>query len=148
MRILVIWFGTNDACIKPSIKHVPLPKFIENIKHMVNLVRSPESPYHSPSTRVLLITPPPVDTRQRAVVLGRQDPPLPLDRAFEVTQAYAEGVKEAAAACKVSVVDVWSAIWKAAGEREEALNEFLSDGLHLTLDGYTVSVVGYEHRVS
>lgn len=118
----MVWFGANDACIKPSIQHVPLPKFIENIKHMVHLVQSPESPYHSPSTRVILITPPPLNTHQRAEDLGSRDPPLPLDRTFEATQAYAEGVKEAAATCKVSVVDVWSAIWKAAGEREEALS--------------------------
>ncbi|KAJ7905333.1 GDSL Lipase/Acylhydrolase [Mycena olivaceomarginata] len=121
----------------PSPQHVPLPKFIENIKYMVHLVHSAESPYYSPSTKIILITPPPVNTHQRAADLGSRDPPLALDRLFDTTKQYADGVKEAAATSKVPVVDIWTAIWNAAGENEEALSRYLSDGLHLTPDGYT-----------
>ncbi|KAJ7219125.1 SGNH hydrolase-type esterase domain-containing protein [Mycena pura] len=138
IRMLVVWFGANDACIKPSPQHVPLPNFIENLKHMVWLVHSPESPYYSPSTKIILVTPPPVNTHQWGGNLASRDPPLALDREFETTRAYAKGVIEAAVVSKVSVVDVWTAIWKAAGEEEVALSKYLSDGLHLTPDGYTV----------
>ncbi|KAJ7470598.1 SGNH hydrolase-type esterase domain-containing protein [Mycena latifolia] len=133
IRILVVWFGANDACIEPSIQRVPLPKFIENMKYIVHLMQSTD-----PSTKIILITPPPVNTHQRAADLASREPPFALDRTFDTTKAYAEGVKEAAAATKVSVVDVWTAIWKAAGEREEALSKYLSDGLHLHPEGYTV----------
>ncbi|KAJ7694204.1 SGNH hydrolase-type esterase domain-containing protein [Mycena rosella] len=133
IRILVIWFGANDATISSSPQHVPLPKFIENTKRLVNLVQSPESPYYSPSTRVILITPPPLNSHQRPA----RDPPV-ADRTFEITKEYAEGVKEAAAATKVSVVDVWTAIWKAAGENEASMSAYLSDGLHLKPEGYAV----------
>ncbi|KAJ6546521.1 SGNH hydrolase-type esterase domain-containing protein [Mycena vulgaris] len=139
IRILVVWFGANDACIEASFQHVPLPKFVENMKHMVHLVQSAESPYHSPSTRIILVTPPPINTYQRAADLAGRDPPLVLDRSFEAAKEYAEGVKRAAAATRVSVVDVWTAIWKAAGESEEALSKYLSDGLHLTPEGYAVT---------
>ncbi|KAJ7940803.1 SGNH hydrolase-type esterase domain-containing protein [Mycena leptocephala] len=138
IRILVVWFGANDSCIKPSPQHVPLPKFIQNIKHMVHLVQSAESPYYSPFTKIILITPPPVNTHQRVADLASRDPPLELDRLFDTTKQYAEGVKEAAAASKVAAVDVWTVIWKAVGENEEALARYLSDGLHLNADGYTV----------
>ncbi|KAJ7489866.1 SGNH hydrolase-type esterase domain-containing protein [Mycena galericulata] len=138
IRILVIWFGANDACIQPSPQHVPLAKFIENIKYIVRLTQSIESPYYSPSTKIILITPPPVNTYQRAADVGSRDPPLALDRNFETTREYAEGVKAAAAASQVSVVDVWTAMWKAAGEKEEALSEYLSDGLHLNANGYKI----------
>ncbi|KAJ7738517.1 SGNH hydrolase [Mycena maculata] len=121
IRLLVVWFGANDACIGPSPQHVPLPKFIENLKHII-----------------ILITPPPVNTYQRAADLNGRDPSLALDRMFETTKEYAEGVKAAAAASKVSVVDVWTAIWKAAGEREEGLSKYLWDGLHINADGYMV----------
>jgi len=138
LRLLVVWFGANDSCIKPSPQHVPLPKFIENIKHMVHLVQSAESPYYSPSTKIILITPPPVNTHQRAADLASRDPPLALDRLFDTTKQYVDGVKEAAAASKVAVVDVWTILWKAAGENEEALSRYMSDGLHLNSDGYTI----------
>jgi lysophospholipase L1-like esterase len=139
VRLLVVWFGANDAVIQPFSKHVPLPKFIENLNYMVHPVHSPESPYYSPSTKIILITPPPVNTYQRAAALASRDPPLPLDRLFDTTKQYAEGVKAAAAASKVAVVDVWTAIWCAASQDEQALSRYLSDGLHLTPDGYTAS---------
>ncbi|KAJ6547400.1 GDSL Lipase/Acylhydrolase [Mycena capillaripes] len=138
IRLLVVWFGANDACIEPSPQHVPLPKFIDNIKHMVHLVQSTESPYYSATTKIVLITPPPINSHQRKADLYSREPPQELDRLFGTTKKYAEGVKEAAAASKVAVVDVWTSIWEAAGENEEALSKYLSDGLHLTRDGYTV----------
>ncbi|KAJ7098072.1 GDSL Lipase/Acylhydrolase [Mycena belliarum] len=133
IKILVVWFGANDACVESSSQHVPLPKFIANLKDMVSLIHSAD-----PETRVILITPPPVNTHQRTADLSSRVTPLALDRTFEATRAYAEGVKEAAAASKVSVVDVWTALWTAAEEREEALSEYLSDGLHLRPEGYAV----------
>ncbi|KAJ7090033.1 SGNH hydrolase-type esterase domain-containing protein [Mycena crocata] len=136
--MLVVWFGANDACIQPSPQHVPLSKFIENIKHILHLIQSAESPYYSPSTKIILITPPPINTHQRAADLSSRDPPLPLDRKFDTTKEYAEGVKQVAAECQVSVVDVWTAIWTDAGETEETLAKYLSDGLHLNPEGYTV----------
>ncbi|KAJ7172641.1 GDSL Lipase/Acylhydrolase [Mycena filopes] len=138
IRILVVWFGANDACIEPSPQHVPLAKFTDNIKRIVHLVHSTDSPYYSPSTKIILITPPPVNTHQRSADLASRDPPLALDRKFEVTREYAEAVKAAGAATNVAVVDVWTTIWKAAGEREEALAQYLSDGLHLHPAGYTI----------
>ncbi|KAJ7903629.1 SGNH hydrolase-type esterase domain-containing protein [Mycena olivaceomarginata] len=131
VRLLVVWFGANDAVIQPFSKHVPLPKFIENLNYMVHLVHSLESPYYSPSTKIILITP-------------RLDPPLPLDRLFDTTKQYAEGVKAAAAASKVAVVDVWTAIWNAASQDEQALSRYLSDGFHLTPDGYTATKIVFE----
>ncbi|KAK7014997.1 GDSL Lipase/Acylhydrolase [Favolaschia claudopus] len=137
VRLLVVWFGANDAVLETGSQHVPLPKFIENLKYMVNLVHSAESPYYSPTTKILLVTPPPVNTYQRAADLGSREPAMALDREFERTKGYAKGVKEAAAVSKVEVVDVWTAIWKKAGEKEQALSRYLSDGLHLNRDGYT-----------
>ncbi|KAJ7046617.1 GDSL Lipase/Acylhydrolase [Mycena alexandri] len=151
IKILVVWFGANDACLKPSPQQVPLPKFTDNLKRIVHLVHSAESPYYSPSTKIILVTPPPVNTHQRLADLASRDPPLALDRNFEVTKEYAEAVTAVAVASNVAVVDVWTAIWKAAGEREEALPKYLSDGLHLLPDGYTIvyealmKTIGTEH---
>jgi lysophospholipase L1-like esterase len=61
-----------------------------------------------------------------------------MDRKWELTHAYAEMVKEVSKELDVPVVDAWDLIWKAAGEKTEALPMFLSDGLHLTREGYEI----------
>jgi lysophospholipase L1-like esterase len=72
-------------------------------------------------------------------VLAERVPPRENDRDFDHSKRYAEATKELAARLEVPVVDVWEAIWKAAGEEEEGLTPFPSDGLHLTDQGYDVS---------
>ena len=139
LRILAIWFGANDACIKPSPQHVPLTKFVSNLKQMVDMIKSPTSAHYSPTTRIILISPPPVNTHVRGAALAQRDPPLALDRKFEITRAYAEAVRDVAAAENIAFVDVWTALWEAAGKNEEALTEYLGDGLHLNANGYSAS---------
>jgi len=138
VRVLTIWFGANDACIKPSAQHVPLLKFASNLTYMINMVKSPTSSYYSPTTRIILITPPPVNTFQRRADLESRVPPLTLDRDFEVTKEYAESVRVVARSEGVALVDVWSALWEAAGKDEKSLSKFLIDGVHLNEEGYSI----------
>jgi lysophospholipase L1-like esterase len=119
IRIITIWFGANDACLIPSPQHVPR-----------------ESSGRSPGTHIMLITPPPVNTEVRAANLAARDPPIALDRNFLVTKQYAEAVLEVGALEGVAVVNIWSAIFKAAGEKEQNLTQFLVDGLHPNKAGY------------
>jgi lysophospholipase L1-like esterase len=138
VRILTIWFGANDAAIKPSAQHIPLPKFISNLTHLVRMVTSSTSPYHSPFTRIILITPPPVNTYQREAELQAKDPPKLLDRTFETTRKYAEAVVDVGKGERIPVVDIWNALYDAAGRDERALSRFLWDGLHLNAAGYEI----------
>ncbi|KAI6036077.1 SGNH hydrolase-type esterase domain-containing protein [Pisolithus microcarpus] len=64
VQLLTIWFGANDAAPLPNRQHVPRDQYKENLKHLVNMVRSSTSPYYSPCTRIILITPPPVNSHQ------------------------------------------------------------------------------------
>lgn len=139
MRVLTIWFGANDACIKPSPQHVPLAAFAANLKQMVDMIKSPKSQYYSPATRIILISPPPVNTHARKAALAAREPPLALDREFEITRAYADAVHDVATAEGVAFADVWTAIWGAAKNDEVRLTDFLGDGLHLNENGYDVS---------
>jgi len=102
------------------------------------MIKSPTSPYYSPTTRIILITPPPVNTFQRRADLESRQPPLTLDRGFDVTKAYAQSVREVAQSEDVALVDVWSALWEAAGGDEMSLTKFLRDGLHLNAEGYRI----------
>lgn len=138
VQLLTIWLGANDSCIEPSPQHVPLDKFKANLNKFISMIKSPASPYYSPTTRIILIAPPPVNTLQRGAELASRSPPLQLDRSFEVTKSYGQAVLDVASTNSVLVVDAWTSLWEAAGKKEEALSLFLVDGLHLSEPGYEV----------
>ncbi|KAI0668544.1 SGNH hydrolase [Trametes maxima] len=138
VRLLVIWFGANDAAPPPKPQHVPLDRFRANLRKLVWTVRAPESARHSPDTRVVLMTPPPVSTPQRARAQGAKSPPRELDREFETTRRYAEAVAEVGREVGVPVVDLWGALYEAAGREEVGLEGFLTDGLHVNERGYAI----------
>ena len=147
IKLLVIWFGANDSCLKPSPQHVPLDKFAENLRGWIDKLHSPQSRYYSPDTRIILISPPPVNTYQRRANLESRDPPRLLDRNFETTRAYAQAVRDVALEKGVGFTDVWGTLWQAAGKREEALSRYLYDGLHLNRAGYKVCTCTLERLV-
>jgi len=138
VRLLIIWFGANDAAVPASVQHVPLPQYIANMKQLIQMIKNPESPYYAPHTQIIIITPPPVNEIQRTVFLAGQKPPLELDRGFELTKSYAAAAKKTGEEAGLGVADVWTKIWDRAGHKESALDKYLSDGLHLTKDGYEV----------
>ncbi|KAG2061679.1 SGNH hydrolase [Suillus hirtellus] len=142
VKLLTIWYGANDAAPAPSPQHVPIDRFKTNLSHIIQMVKSPTSAYYSPETRIILITPPPVNTKQ----WDKPDSP----RVFETTRSYAGAVKEVGEKENVPVADVWTKIFDAAGRSEEACEKYLSDGLHLTSDGYNIvfqAVVDIVERV-
>ncbi|KAI0637368.1 SGNH hydrolase [Trametes polyzona] len=139
-RLLVIWFGANDAALPHSKQHVPLARFQANLAALVRAVRAPASPRYAPATRVVLVTPPPVQPARWAASLAQlAGAPLePPDRSLEASREYARGVGEVGVQEGVPVVDVWGKIWDAAGGDEDRVGEFLSDGLHLNGKGYAI----------
>ncbi|KAI0637359.1 SGNH hydrolase [Trametes polyzona] len=138
VRLLVIWFGANDAAPPPKAQHVPLPRFKENLRRLLWTVRARESPRYAPETRVVLMTPPPVSTGQRGRAQAAKVPPRENDRDFEMTRRYAEAVGEVGREEGVPVVDLWGRLYEAAGREEVRLEEFLTDGLHLNEKGYAI----------
>lgn len=129
MKLITIWFGANDACALPSPQHVPLERFVVRLLEMIDVVQSPSSPYYSPETKLILITPPPINAAQR---------PWDEFRKLELSREYANAVKRVGAERHVPVLDIWTAFWAAANENETALEKFFTDGLHLSGEGYQV----------
>ncbi|EJD06068.1 SGNH hydrolase [Fomitiporia mediterranea MF3/22] len=138
IRLLTIWYGANDACLPSSVQHVPIDKYESNLTHLIHMVRDPSSTWHSPETRILLITPPPINLHQWLESKDPDGTTHKKDRDFGVTAEYAQKVRDVGAKEKIPVVDVWKALWDAAGQKEDALSRYLSDGLHLTPEGYSV----------
>lgn len=112
------------------------------------MVKSPESDHYCPSARVILLTPPPVNTHQWRADLESRTPPLALDRLFGTTESYAQAVREIGDEHSVVVVDAWTSLWDAAGQDETSLDRYLTDGLHLNGAGYEVRVYAFTTRLS
>jgi len=149
IRLLIIWFGANDACLPHSPQSLTIPKFKSNLHHIISLLSSPTSPQYSPRTKYLLVTPPPVNVRMRDADLTTRDPPREPDRTVERTRQFADAVIEVADELEgtlgkdqVGVVDLWTEIdekaKKAEGGEEEGLKKYLSDGLHLAGHAYAI----------
>lgn len=122
-------------------QYVPLPQFSEKLVEMIHMFTSPASEYHSPETKIILLTPPPVNTHQRGADLASRDPPLKLDRAPGVAAQYADAVRDVAKKVNVPVVDVYTLLWEGCGKDEKSLTKYLTDGLHVNEEAYGVSTL-------
>ncbi|KPV75649.1 uncharacterized protein RHOBADRAFT_25820 [Rhodotorula graminis WP1] len=143
MAIFVVWFGANDAAVPPSPQSMTLERFKANLNTILDMLRLPSSPWYSPSTQLVLLTPPPVDDSTRNAELASRTPARVPDRDAERTRQFAEAVKEVGAQGKVPVVDVWARIMQFARDNDGGkLDKYLSDGLHLTAEGYRIVTAG------
>ncbi|KAI5848259.1 SGNH hydrolase-type esterase domain-containing protein [Tricharina praecox] len=139
----VVWVGTNDACLPEFVHHarfVPLERYKENICKMIKMIRENERSQHS---RILFITPPPIDRE----MLGKYHRRKGADRSFDVTAEYAAAVKDlildlGTDDSHLGVLDFYTVFMKKVAnaplndEGSPSLREYLTDGLHLGPKGY------------
>ncbi|KAI8647040.1 SGNH hydrolase-type esterase domain-containing protein [Parasitella parasitica] len=130
--LMTIFFGANDAALDFSPQHVPLDRFKQNVKEMIDLVRNPQSRYYNPKLRLILITPPPINELQWKKNCDNNV----LNRTNKSARSYAECVSEIGRETDVPVADVWSCIMDKVHQQQRDLSDFLLDGLHLNANGY------------
>ncbi|KAL0353006.1 UNVERIFIED_CONTAM: GDSL esterase/lipase [Sesamum angustifolium] len=140
---VTVFFGANDAAVPDrcsGFQHVPLDEYKQNLHDIVAFLKK-----QWPSTRIILITPPPIDEAARL-----QDPyinnlsGLP-ERTNESAGRYAKQCLAAAAECGVPAIDLWTKMQQSPGWQKA----YLRDGLHLTGDGNKVvfeEVIGQLQR--
>lgn len=140
IQLLTIWLGANDATFPGEVQHVPMYTYMANLSKMIRMIKDPSSEWYSPETRVVIITPPPVNGEQwlQFLRVNATPPRDTLDRNLARSRLYAQAARDVAKQEQVPVADVWTPLWEAAGEKEENLTKFLSDGLHLNMEGYKV----------
>lgn len=137
--LLIVWFGANDAVLQGQLQRVPLDAYKRNLKAILDLVKDSASPYHSPTTELMLVTPPPIDPAAWLAELVRKGvDAVEADRTVENTRQYAEACKEVADAEGVPCVDAWTVINAEAERIGGSLEPFMYDGLHLNTDGYKI----------
>ncbi|KAJ2767028.1 isoamyl acetate-hydrolyzing esterase [Coemansia nantahalensis] len=144
LQLFVLFFGANDAAYPSSKLHVPLEEFKDNLRAIVDVVRSPESELHSPHARFLMVTPPAFGEKR---YLSFADPATgrrtALDRDNAGAKTYAAAVCDVASQLQIPCVDLWTAMEAAIEARREqgqvsefdGYDEFLWDGLHLSDSG-------------
>ncbi|KAJ1663300.1 isoamyl acetate-hydrolyzing esterase [Coemansia sp. RSA 1813] len=123
IRLLTILFGSNDAQFAPYNAHVPLDEFRTNIEFMVRTIASAS---YLKSTRLVLITPPPLALELFARSQAKKGKSV--DRSNKVTRQYADAVRDVAREHNVPCVDLWPVM-------ESRPGDFLWDGLHLNARG-------------
>lgn len=123
-------------------QHVPLAQFYHNLKAIIlhPSMRAHTSPpsNSSASTKIILVTPPPVDEYQL------EDINPEIQRTAEHTRKYVDACLQLSKDMAIPCLDLWSIMMKKAGwegkegeelvgckkrERSKVLNDLLSDGL-------------------
>lgn len=129
--LLTTTLGANDATNPGDPQHVDISKYAENLHTIISLITSPTSPYYSPDTRIIVITPPPINPAQGPQFHSRNN---------VNTKAYAIQAANVAEEMNVPVVDAWNLFWNWGKGEETALSPLFTDGLHLTPEGYQVKI--------
>ncbi|KAL3459626.1 SGNH hydrolase-type esterase domain-containing protein [Aspergillus heterothallicus] len=147
IKLMVVFFGTNDSIVPESKNHVPIPRFKENIRKIVLSAQDA-------GAKVILIGPGPFDYHgfMKAVEEG-----WVCDRTTLRARAYCDATVEVGAEVGVPVVRLWDLImadmgWK-EGELVFGLEEipdegrfegYFYDGLHFLGKAYQIM---FEHVI-
>lgn len=133
VRVVVIFFGSNDATIDSERQHVPLEEYTNNLRSMVEFVRRYR---RANPIQTVLVSPPPLQES------GEKGLP---ERLSARTQEYAEACMIVAKEMDCPMVDLYAEMTgrlQAEVETEEevqkGLDRYLCDGLHLNTEGNQV----------
>lgn len=115
--------GANDSVLPGKAQHVPLERYKENLTKIIHFVQDPKSPWYSPSTRLVLITAPPIIPQEWLkhcegmwMQNGKNGPkPTNIDREPSNTKKYVQACLDVGWEQGVEVVDAWTAIVEQAG---------------------------------
>ncbi|KAK8955320.1 GDSL esterase/lipase [Platanthera guangdongensis] len=127
--VLTVFFGANDASLpdrSSGFQHVPLDEYQSNLRSIISFFKE-----RWPTTKFLLITPPPIDED------GRRRNPFGgnlsglSERTNTCTGAYARACIAVATEYNIPVIDIWSKMQQFSGWEKS----FLCDGLHFTASG-------------
>ncbi|KAF9920753.1 hypothetical protein FBU30_009307 [Linnemannia zychae] len=159
IQFITLFFGANDACLPHSVQHVPLDRYAENLRTLLDMVHNSSSPTYSPYTKIIVICPPPVEEIAWKAECDRFG--TVMDHDSNLTKKYAEtclrvateyaaesasrtGVDSAANTAngvrlhEIDVIDTWSIMMDLVESGERNLSDFLRDGVHLAAEGNNI----------
>eukprot|EP00633_Aureoumbra_lagunensis_P009295 CAMPEP_0197320516 /NCGR_PEP_ID=MMETSP0891-20130614/60409_1 /TAXON_ID=44058 ORGANISM="Aureoumbra lagunensis, Strain CCMP1510" /NCGR_SAMPLE_ID=MMETSP0891 /ASSEMBLY_ACC=CAM_ASM_000534 /LENGTH=273 /DNA_ID=CAMNT_0042811965 /DNA_START=172 /DNA_END=993 /DNA_ORIENTATION=+ len=143
--LVTIFLGANDASLAEHNfrQHVPIDEFVKNIQSLIAIVNK-----HS-TGNIIIITPPPVGEQQRLVYqrtrYGDQATGI-LERTNKNAGLYAQALVKIAIQFNLPYIDLWNDM-----QTQEPTNfgpVFLSDGLHLSPQGYRFLADRLAHTIN
>ncbi|WVQ75774.1 hypothetical protein IAR50_005407 [Cryptococcus sp. DSM 104548] len=146
VRLVSIWFGTNDAALQPSPKYTTLEAYHADLTHFLYSLTSPVAGYATASDpaalNILLITPPPVylpeiHTPGSGDMMLQERMKMFADVVKKVGKEWGEDGEGRGQEWRVGVLDLWGELEKRT-QLGDGLARYLSDGIHLSAAGYAV----------
>ncbi|OMO97561.1 Lipase, GDSL [Corchorus olitorius] len=126
--LVIVYFGGNDSMApQPSGlgPHVPLPEFIDNMKKIALHLKG-----LSDKTRVMFLSPPPVNEEQMLHCLGVKG------RTNEACGVYSEACLKLCQEVDVKCINIWTALQ----QRDDWKSVSFTDGIHLSSEGSQIVV--------
>ncbi|KAL6493789.1 hypothetical protein OROGR_031698 [Orobanche gracilis] len=126
---VTVFFGANDASLpdrNSAFQHVPLDEYKRNLLAIVAFFKK-----KWPSTRIILITPPPIDEEARLRNPYAENPMGLPERTNEAASQYAKTCVEVADECGLPAINLCEMMQQFPDWRKA----HLSDGLHLAEKG-------------
>ncbi|KAI4304401.1 hypothetical protein MLD38_039920 [Melastoma candidum] len=123
---VTVFFGANDACLSDrcaGFQHVPQDEYKQNLRSIVSILKR-----RWPETKVILITPPPIDEEARLRFPFIENPEGQPERTNEAAGVYAKACMDVASECRLSCIDLWTKMQQIPDWKKACLD----DGLHLT----------------
>ncbi|WWC91786.1 uncharacterized protein L201_006733 [Kwoniella dendrophila CBS 6074] len=146
VRLVTLWFGTNDSVNFPNPRATHPNHFKENMEYFLYNLTSSNSIYEISETpiHILLITPPPpYDPQIPSAAKWIRNKKRSLEFA-NVLRNLAKDWKikekghENKSGWTVELLDLWKALEEEVGEKEQGLEPFFHDGCHMTTEGYQI----------
>ncbi|XP_022142322.1 GDSL esterase/lipase At5g45920 isoform X2 [Momordica charantia] len=116
---VTVFFGANDACLPDgygAFQHVPLHEYKQNLNSIVSFFKK-----KWPATRILLITPPPIDEEGRLLNPYIKNPSNEPERTNNAAGDYAKACIAVATECGVPVIDIWTKMQQIPGWEKACL---------------------------
>ncbi|KAJ5954053.1 hypothetical protein N7501_008332 [Penicillium viridicatum] len=141
IKLMIVFFGTNDSIVPESANHVPLARYKDNLRQIVATVEQA-------GAKVVLVGPGPFNHHQFVAANGKD---FFCDRTTPRARAYCDAAMEVGVELNVPTVPLWYLVMEELGWKEgdaiyglaelpadNPLNDYLSDGVHYLGKAYKV----------
>ncbi|KAK9233748.1 SGNH hydrolase-type esterase domain-containing protein [Lipomyces kononenkoae] len=153
IRLMVVFFGTNDSVLPSSSQNVPIKQYKENLKYIVTASERF-------GCKVIIVGPGPFNYHQWVKWLEKLPDDIPCDRTTLRAREYCDAAIDVSNELNVPCVPLWYLImadldWKegdpiyglAESPPSTKLEAYLSDGLHFSGKGYMVEFINIVNAI-
>ncbi|KAK9476033.1 SGNH hydrolase-type esterase domain-containing protein [Lipomyces japonicus] len=141
VKLLIVFFGTNDYCAPPNPQHVPITRYQDNLRKIIKTA-------HDSNIKTIVIGPGPYNYHQWLKYNSAEESSL---KSTIRARDYCDAAGKVAHETGAAFVPLWDLIMKRSGWKEgdsefglkegsaqNPLSEYLTDGIHFAGPAYQV----------